>query len=159
MTDFTANPTFDISEADLENILSDYDGPKPPANMRLHGRLAGMFLTRTVDNAPMLKLVAKVDGGDYDGYTEWDNIPLTGGAAFKWNALCEDVLTISLKDLATEMKIDPDAESGAGYRVESIGKWINNGETEVQWTTVYESYKDENGVKSKRSKMRDLEAA
>lgn len=159
MTEFNENPIFNLSDDDRENILSEYDGPKPPAGLRLFGVLAGMYLGEDKDGLPLLKVVYKAVGGTYDGYTDWDNVSLKPSAAFKWASLIDDVLTVTVEDLAKRMKLDKYAETGAGYRVESIGKWENDGSLEVYFTVGYKSYTDDNGVKSKRSYVSDVEAA
>jgi len=156
MTDFTQNPTFDISIEDTENILSSYNGPTPPANLLMSGVLHKMFLTRTSDGTPMLKVIYMAVGGDYDGYVAWDNITIKSSAAFKWNALCEEVLLIPVADfIKHRVKLDPEMkETAAGIEVATIGKLTLDGTLPVTFAISNKKYVDENGMESKMPKLR-----
>lgn len=154
MSDFTQNPTFDISVEDLEGILVTYNGEEPPANLLMSGVLHKMFLTRSADKTPMLKVLYMAVGGDYDGYVAWDNVSLKPSAAFKWNALCEEILFVTLDDLKKRLKLDPEMkETGAGIQVASIGKVVLDGSQSVTFSVGNKKYIDEDGRETKMKKL------
>lgn len=143
MSNFTANPIFDISEADTENILTSYNGLPPRAGQLMTGVVKG-FLTLDSNGNPMIKVLYVAEGGDYDGYVGWENISLIPSAAFKWAALCEDVLQVSVADLAKKMKLDtnPDNETSIGTPILSIGKRDMTGSWRVGFSMRYKNYTD-----------------
>lgn len=150
---------FNISEGDLENILSDYDGPAPEANVLMRGVLSGMYLNLTKGNDPLLKVVYKCTEGDYKGFSVWDNVTITPKAAFKWWPLCEHVLKISVDELRTGLKLDRETHTAAGIQVERIGSWVNDGYHDVQFSVVYKSYEDAaTGEKRKQTELHWCEA-
>lgn len=153
MSDFSENLIFGISEADTENILSSYVGPPPPANLLMEGVLYKMFLTRDGNDNPMLKVLYKTVGGDYDEYVAWDNISIIPTAAFKWKALLDDVLHVSVEDLNSRTKVDFENETAAGHPVLSIGKVKLTGDLPVTFAVTYRRYTDENGNKSRQPKV------
>lgn len=146
MTDFPETLVFDISEADRENILATYEGDEPPNNTRLKGVLKGMFLTKDKDGAYLVKVLYQAEGGDYDGYPGWDNVSLKSSAAFKWAPLCDDVLKVTVEDLKARTVIDRErGETGAGWRITSVGDNLIDGTQEVMFTVAYRHQTDENG--------------
>lgn len=148
------NPLFDINE-NIEVETFDYRGENPPANMLMEGVVHRVYLTRDSKNAPMLKVVYKTAAGKYEGFAAWENISITDAAAFKWKALCEDVLNVTPKDLKTRTFLAMEDPTANGMRrVESIGDVVLDGYTPVTFSVIYPTHKDaDTGAESVQTKV------
>lgn len=107
--------------ADAEVTSTDYIGDLPPARKALPGVMRRAYLTTTEKGDPMAKVLYEVTEGAYAGFTAWDNVTLTNGAAFKWKPWA-DALGVSHADFASKgLTVDENDNSGAGNRILSVG--------------------------------------
>jgi hypothetical protein len=155
MIEYTDNPTFNLTAAAAENVLGTYNGEDPTANTLMTGVLDKMFLTKDSKGQDTLKVIYKTAGGKWDGYAAWDQITLTDAAAFKWKALCEEVLMVPITALTENQLrlIDHTQETGAGYQVESIGEAVLDGYTPIMFSVSYRDYTADDGTVSKQTKV------
>ncbi len=107
--------------ADAEVTSTDYIGDLPPARKALPGVMRRAYLAATEKGDPIAKVLYECTEGPYTGFTAWDNITLTNGAAFKWKPWA-DALGVSHADFAGKgLAVDENDNSGAGNRILAVG--------------------------------------
>lgn len=153
MTDFPENLNFGLSVEDTLDVVSSYNGKNPPSNLLMPGVLKRMYLTRDSNKAPMLKVLYVSNHPDYDGFPAWENVSLTKAAAFKWKALCEDVLNVTIEDLNSRMHLERDEENHVGVPVSSIGDRVMDGEHPIMFSVGYRPYTDDAGNETRQTRV------
>lgn len=107
-----------------EDEFDDYDGPLPPSNLILSGRVKKIWGTESSNGDAMLKVLFEADGNTgerkvYNGWGGWDNVLFSlPQVKFRWQPFF-DAIGVSLADVKN--KTMTDGEDNQGDVITKIG--------------------------------------
>jgi hypothetical protein len=148
----------DVADLDVEELDSleysteqfdSYDGEVPPKDTELIGYLRKMWWTRSQNNDPMIKAlwVAAENDGDLDEYNGcpfWLNLPLIGGAKFRWAPFFE-TYGITLRQIKKREMDLADKDDQNGAPINKIGNFRPGEENDEAWCRIITTRERYNG--------------